>query len=228
MNITQDQRKRLPDVRPSITIHGVHNGLDYYVTVGFYDDVGNRDKPGEIFVTIAKEGSDMRHFIGCWAQLASIALQYGLPWDKISDKIANTPGKPMMCSIVDSINTAIKTRADIIDAESEREEVNADEDTAEVEEVEEHDGGSVTVFQIAKNPDPGIAIIRLEGINENASSGTRYFVKRNKDNYFMSSDGNRWLTPKEHHDSLFKGWVTVDGALRDWRGSYVRKQMFGE
>lgn len=56
----------------------------------------------------------MRHFVGCWAQAVSIALQFGVPWEMISNKIDNTPGRPMLCAIVDSINEAIAERIRII------------------------------------------------------------------------------------------------------------------
>jgi len=59
-----------------------------YVNVGFYDDMvtGSTSpehaiRPGEMFVQIAKHGSDLGGLIDGLAVTASIALQYGVPWE---------------------------------------------------------------------------------------------------------------------------------------------------
>jgi ribonucleoside-diphosphate reductase alpha chain len=69
------RRRRLPDERRAITHKfsvGSHEG---YVTVGLYDDGG----PGEIFVTMAKEGSVISGLMDSFATAISVGLQYGVP-----------------------------------------------------------------------------------------------------------------------------------------------------
>ncbi len=46
-------RRKLPDERQSITHKFSIGGHEGYITVGMYDD----GTPGEIFITMAKEGS---------------------------------------------------------------------------------------------------------------------------------------------------------------------------
>jgi len=52
----QPHRRRLPDQRNSVTHKFDVGGQEGYVTVGLYDD----GSPGEVFVTISKEGSTIR------------------------------------------------------------------------------------------------------------------------------------------------------------------------
>ena len=73
--IIRQERKSLPQTRKSLTHKfeiGDHKG---YLTVGLYDN----DKPGELFVTIAKQGSTIRGLIDAWALSMSMNLQYGVP-----------------------------------------------------------------------------------------------------------------------------------------------------
>ncbi|MBS3083526.1 hypothetical protein J4423_01855 [Candidatus Pacearchaeota archaeon] len=66
-------REPLPQTRKSIT-HKFelvdHKG---FLTVGLYDD----GRPGEIFVTMSKQGSTVRGLIDSWSLSMSINLQYG-------------------------------------------------------------------------------------------------------------------------------------------------------
>lgn len=80
-------RRRLPETRFGITHHGVRGNTDYYVTVNFYDD---QRTPGEIFVKIAKQGSDIKGWVDAWATTTSIALQYGVPWAVLFEKAEHT------------------------------------------------------------------------------------------------------------------------------------------
>jgi ribonucleoside-diphosphate reductase alpha chain len=73
--VVRQERQSLPQTRKSITHKfeiGDHKG---YLTIGLYDD----GKPGEIFVTIAKQGSTIRGLIDAWALSMSMNLQYGVP-----------------------------------------------------------------------------------------------------------------------------------------------------
>lgn len=115
----EPKRDKLPDLRPSITHHGAHGQMDFYVTVGFYDEPGRRTEPGEVFVIIAKEGSETRHMVNAWAQSVSVGLQYGVPWKKLADKIINTPGRPLIESVVHAVNRCIDQRISIIGEDDE-------------------------------------------------------------------------------------------------------------
>jgi len=102
-------RRKLPDERQSLTHKfriGEHKG---YLNVGFYEG----GKPGEIFVTMAKEGSTVRGLMDTVATLVSICLQYGVPLEDLVRKfeyvkfepngITNTDGIRFAHSIVDYI-----------------------------------------------------------------------------------------------------------------------------
>ena len=61
-----------------------------YITVGLYDD----GTPGEVFVKISKEGSTVSGLTDAIAILTSIALQYGVPLDKLAEKLEHTHFEP--------------------------------------------------------------------------------------------------------------------------------------
>lgn len=75
-------RKKLPNDRPSQTVHIESDGIDAYVTVGFYEN----DQPGEIFIVLAKEGSFLRSAFNMVALEASLLLQYGCPASVLVEK----------------------------------------------------------------------------------------------------------------------------------------------
>ena len=110
---TQDahlaRRRRLPDERRSITHKfqiGKHQG---YLNVGLYDD-GN---PGELFLTMSKEGSAISGIVDAFATSISIGLQYGVPLKVFVNKFSHmrfepagetqNPNLPMATSIVDYV-----------------------------------------------------------------------------------------------------------------------------
>lgn len=68
-------RHRLTDERISVTHQFNIGGHEGYITVGLYPD----GQPGEIFITMAKEGSTVSGLISSFAQAISIALQHGVP-----------------------------------------------------------------------------------------------------------------------------------------------------
>ena len=61
-----------------------------YITVGLYPD----HQPGEIFITMAKEGSTVSGLISSFAQALSIALQHGVPLKLFCDKFSHTRFEP--------------------------------------------------------------------------------------------------------------------------------------
>ncbi len=84
------QRRRLPDERDSLTHKFSIAGLDGYITVGMYQD----GTPGEIFVTMAKQGSVISGLMDAFATAISIALQYGVPLKVLVDKFSHLRFEP--------------------------------------------------------------------------------------------------------------------------------------
>ena len=84
------QRRRLPDERRSITHKFSIGGHEGYMTVGMYDD----GTPGELFVTMAKEGSVVSGLMDSFATSISMALQYGVPLKVLCDKFSHTRFEP--------------------------------------------------------------------------------------------------------------------------------------
>ena len=68
-------RRHLPDERRALTHHFSIAGQEGYLTVGVYDD----GLPGEIFITMAKQGSTISGLMDSFATAVSLALQYGVP-----------------------------------------------------------------------------------------------------------------------------------------------------
>ncbi|HXF48281.1 MAG TPA: vitamin B12-dependent ribonucleotide reductase [Verrucomicrobiae bacterium] len=103
------RRKRLPDERRAFTHKFSIAGHEGYITVGLYDD-GN---PGEIFITMAKEGSTVSGLMDSFATAISLSLQYGVPLKTLVEKFThmrfepsgftNNPEIPMARSIMDYI-----------------------------------------------------------------------------------------------------------------------------
>ena len=79
------RRHRLPDERQSITHKFDIAGHEGYITVGLYED----GQPGELFLTMAKEGSTISGFADAFAQAISYALQYGVPLQDLVDKFSH-------------------------------------------------------------------------------------------------------------------------------------------
>jgi ribonucleoside-diphosphate reductase alpha chain len=83
-------RRKLPDERRAITHKfavGAHEG---YLTVGLYDE----GPPGEIFITMAKEGSTVSGLMDSFATAVSLALQYGVPLKVLCDKFSHMRFEP--------------------------------------------------------------------------------------------------------------------------------------
>lgn len=71
----QAMRRHLPDERRALTHHFSVAGQEGYLTVGVYED----GRPGELFITMAKEGSTISGLMDAFATVVSLALQYGVP-----------------------------------------------------------------------------------------------------------------------------------------------------
>jgi ribonucleoside-diphosphate reductase alpha chain len=88
--VERPTRRKLPDERPSITHKFDIAGHEGYITVGLFED----SQPGEIFLTMAKEGSTISGFADAFAQAISYALQYGVPLQVLVDKFSHARFEP--------------------------------------------------------------------------------------------------------------------------------------
>ncbi len=83
-------RHRLPNERLSITHKFNVGGHEGYLTVGLYKE----GAPGEIFITMAKEGSTVSGLMDSFACAVSIGLQHGVPLKLLCEKFAHTRFEP--------------------------------------------------------------------------------------------------------------------------------------
>jgi len=83
-------RRRLPDTRHSITHKFSVAGHEGYLTVGLYED----GQPGELFITMAKEGSTVGGLMDVIGTCTSMALQYGVPLITLVDKFRHARFEP--------------------------------------------------------------------------------------------------------------------------------------
>ncbi len=89
--IYKPRRERLPDTRQSVTHKFTIAGHEGYLCVGLYPD----GRPGEIFITMAKEGSTIGGIMDSFGTALSIALQYGVPLEVLVNKFSHTRFEPM-------------------------------------------------------------------------------------------------------------------------------------
>jgi ribonucleoside-diphosphate reductase alpha chain len=83
-------RRRLPDTRNSITHKFVVGGHEGYITVGLFED----HTPGELFITMAKEGSTIGGLMDVIGTETSLALQYGVPLEALVTKFSHARFEP--------------------------------------------------------------------------------------------------------------------------------------
>jgi ribonucleoside-diphosphate reductase alpha chain len=84
------QRVRLPDERTAITHKFSISGHEGYLTVGMYPN----GKPGEMFISMAKEGSVVSGLMDSFATSVSIMLQYGVPLKVLINKFSHQRFEP--------------------------------------------------------------------------------------------------------------------------------------
>ncbi len=102
-------RRPLPAERAALTHKFGVAGHEGYITVGLYDD----GTPGELFITMSKEGSTISGLMDTIATAISLALQYGVPLRVLVDRFSHmrfepsgftgNPDIPIAKSVVDYI-----------------------------------------------------------------------------------------------------------------------------
>ncbi len=90
LSTSKPKRERLPDTRQSMTHKFDIQGHEGYLTVGFFAD----GRPGELFITMAKEGSTVGGLMDTIGTLVSMGLQYGVPLDVFVNKFAHSRFEP--------------------------------------------------------------------------------------------------------------------------------------
>jgi len=88
--VPSPHRVKLPDERQALTHKFSVNGHEGYITVGLYKN----GQAGEIFLTMAKQGSTVSGLVDAFATAISIALQYGVPLKTLVDKFSHTRFEP--------------------------------------------------------------------------------------------------------------------------------------
>ena len=83
-------RRRLPATRQSITHKFSVGGHEGYITVGLFED----EMPGELFITMAKEGSTIGGLMDTIGTLTSMSLQYGVPLQALTSKFSHMRFEP--------------------------------------------------------------------------------------------------------------------------------------
>ena len=83
-------RRRLTETRTAVTHKFSIADHEGYLTVGLFAD----GKPGELFITMAKEGSTIGGLMDSIGTLTSLALQYGVPLDALVRKFAHQRYEP--------------------------------------------------------------------------------------------------------------------------------------
>ncbi len=88
--VAKPRRERLPDTRQSITHKFNVAGHEGYITVGLFPD----GRPGELFLTMAKEGSTIGGLMDAFGTSVSMSLQYGVPLEDYVRKFSHMRFEP--------------------------------------------------------------------------------------------------------------------------------------
>lgn len=90
VHVHQNVRRRLPDTRRSVTHKFNVADHEGYLTVGLFED----GKPGELFITMSKEGSTIGGLMDTIGTLTSLALQHGVPLETMTGKFRHARFEP--------------------------------------------------------------------------------------------------------------------------------------
>ena len=86
----QPLRRRLPETRSALNHKFDIAGHEGYITVGLFED----GTPGELFITMSKEGSTIGGLMDSVATLTSMSLQYGVPLEALVRKFSHQRFEP--------------------------------------------------------------------------------------------------------------------------------------
>lgn len=86
----QPLRKKLPETRAALNHKFSVADHEGYLTVGLFED----GQPGEMFITMAKEGSTIGGLMDSVAALTSMSLQYGVPLEVLVNKFSHQRFEP--------------------------------------------------------------------------------------------------------------------------------------
>jgi ribonucleoside-diphosphate reductase alpha chain len=95
-------RRKLPRIRNSKTYKFQISDLEGYFTVGEYDD----GKPGELFISVSKQGSTLSGLMDSFAISVSHGLQYGVPLKSYVKTLRGTSFAPSGITDDPDIRTA--------------------------------------------------------------------------------------------------------------------------
>jgi ribonucleoside-diphosphate reductase alpha chain len=85
------KRRKLPAERQAIAHKFTVGNQEGYLHVGLFED----GAPGEIFITMAKQGSTLSGLMDAFALAVSVGLQYGVPLKVLVSKYLNSRFDPM-------------------------------------------------------------------------------------------------------------------------------------
>lgn len=105
--VGQPVRHRMPETRASFTHKFSIAGHEGYFTVGLFEN----GRPGELFITMAKEGSTIGGLMDTVATLVSLSLQYGVPLEDLVRKFAHQRFEPSGYTL----NPQIRVAKSIVD-----------------------------------------------------------------------------------------------------------------
>ena len=88
--VERPMRRKLPDERVAMTHKFSIAGHEGYITAGLFED----GTPGEIFITMSKEGSTISGLMDNFATAISFCLQYGVPLKFLVDKFSHVRFEP--------------------------------------------------------------------------------------------------------------------------------------
>ena len=88
--VERPMRRKLPDERVAMTHKFSIAGHEGYITAGLFAD----GTPGEIFITMSKEGSTISGLMDNFATAISFCLQYGVPLKFLVDKFSHVRFEP--------------------------------------------------------------------------------------------------------------------------------------
>ena len=86
----RSERRHLPNERQAITHKFSIAGHEGYITVGMFEN----GQPGELFITMSKQGSVISGLMDAFATSISIALQYNVPLEVLVNKFSHMRFEP--------------------------------------------------------------------------------------------------------------------------------------